>query len=493
MATIHAAAADISEYAVRTYGGATVKTLADLISFPSVADESMPNKNNPHFKAMTEYLQQTAGELGFEFVDYGDVVVIGLGRSEKRLGLIVHADVQPADSSKWAKSPFTLDTQTEPGLLIGRGTEDDKGPIAAALYAMKALKDRHVPLTRRIELIISYSEESDWNPFISFLAQNPPPDLNVVLDAEFPVVVAEKGWCSFTIALKPPAGRPSEIDAPTLTNFEGGAFLSQVPEDASAVITHADSRLPARLKSGADADKEATFTFQSHGDRLIVRARGVSAHSGSPQDGVNAITHLAELLARETWPPSMAANMARFIHDMVGPGYFAERFGHLAYGDPFMGPLTLSLGVLKERNGALEAEINLRRPLGKTSQEVEKEIRDAISAWQQKSGIELAVNDLFVSDPYDARTAPHVPILMEIFKHETGISDAKPISIGGGSHARLVPNGVCYGPVMPGEPYTGHSEHESISRDRLMLALKIYTAMAERLAGPDAVAGSTHR
>ena len=39
--------------------------------------------------------------------------------------------------TKSRQSPFIIDT-SEPDKLIGRGTEDDKGAIATALYAMKA-------------------------------------------------------------------------------------------------------------------------------------------------------------------------------------------------------------------------------------------------------------------------------------------------------------------------------------------------------------------
>ena len=120
---------------------------------------------------MTAYLERMATAFGFDFTDHGVVVVIGLGDAADRLGLVTHADVQPANPAKWAQDPFTLDTTSEPGRLIGRGVEDDKGPIVTALYAMRALRDRGVPLSRRIELIISYTEESDWTPFQEFLAQ----------------------------------------------------------------------------------------------------------------------------------------------------------------------------------------------------------------------------------------------------------------------------------------------------------------------------------
>ncbi len=190
--TLSHEARDVAQHAASTYWEPALSTLADLVAFETVHRSGVPNERNPEFRAMTEYLSTKAGELGFDFADYGPVVVIALGESSDRLGLITHGDVQPADAERWARNPFTLDTITEPGRLVGRGAEDDKGPIATALYAMKALKDRGLPMKRRIELIISYTEESDWEPFLEFLEAHPPPPLNVALDAEYPVVVARR-------------------------------------------------------------------------------------------------------------------------------------------------------------------------------------------------------------------------------------------------------------------------------------------------------------
>lgn len=469
-----------ADHAVTAYSGAVERTLAELVAFPTVRQEGTPNATQPSFKAMTAYLKSKATELGFDFHDAGAVVVIGLGSGEKRLGLVTHGDVQPADASKWARSPFALDAETKPGRLIGRGAEDDKGPIAAALYAMKAVKDRGRPLERRVELIVSYTEESDWDPFQEFLARNPPPDLNVALDAIYPVVVAEKGWVGFHLRV----GGENAAPAPALVRFGGGAFLSQVPEDAVAEIRGADDALLSRLEAAAAADKAVRYSFERGRQLVTVRARGVSAHSGSPEEGVNAITHLAELLSTLPWPPTPAGNAVRLIHDLVGTGYRAERFGKIAYADAFMGPLTHSLGTARQQGvETVDLGINLRRPVGKDAATLEREIREAVREWQGRAGVAVEIADLAIYEPYDARQAPHVPALLEVYRSFTGQAGAAAVSMGGGTHARLLPNGVSFGPVLPGKPYTGHAENEYIEREDLLLSLRIYAAMIERLAG----------
>jgi dipeptidase D len=468
-------------YADSAYYEAMLGTLADLVAFRTVHEEGMANASNPQFRAMTAYLEQTAGELGLDFADHGEVVVIGLGQAQDRLGLVTHGDVQPADPSKWAEDPFSLDDSSEPGRLLGRGSEDDKGPIAAALYAMAAVRDHDLALGRRIELIISYTEESNWQPFFDFLAQNPPPDLNVALDSEYPVVVAEKGWNSIHLGIPAMPGQPARSDR--LLTLQGGAFLSQIPEDAEAVIADPTPQVEALLREAAASDRAVQYSFASQGSTLTIRARGLSAHSSKPEDGRNAITHLAALLGAHQWPDGQAARMVRLINDLVGTGDYAEQFGDVAVSHPFMGPLTLSLTTLGTDEGALVAGINLRSPAGRSAAELEQKMRAAVEEWERRSGITDVGVQIFTSPPYYVQDAPHIPVLLDVFEHFTGQPDPQPIAIGGGTHARVVPNGVNFGPTMPGEEYTGHTEREYISPEQMRLSLKMYTAMLVELAG----------
>jgi dipeptidase D len=130
-----------------------------------------------------------------------------------------------------ARSPFELDRTSEPGKLLGRGTEDDKGPIATALYAMKAIQDKQVPLSKRIELYVYMAEESDWEPLKQFLKTHTPPQVNITIDAEYPVVTAEKGYGSIKLTLPPRTALPAS-GGPVLQRLTGGFFGSQIPEDA---------------------------------------------------------------------------------------------------------------------------------------------------------------------------------------------------------------------------------------------------------------------
>ncbi|WEF30664.1 dipeptidase [Pseudoduganella chitinolytica] len=481
-----ALAVSTAEHARSAYAGKVVDTLAGLVAFNTVADPQVPFERNPAHLGFKAYLKKEALRLGFDYRDDGYVVVIGHGRGRDRVGVITHGDVQPADPAKWRQSPFRLDRTSEPGLLLGRGTEDDKGPIATALYAMKAIKDRKVALKKRIELYIYMAEESDWAPLEAYLKKHAPPQVNITLDAEYPAVTAEKGWglLSVTMPATTPAATGVPAGQPVLASFTGGFFDSQIPEDAVAVIDGASGELEQSIRARAAAQRGMRYTFERSGQRLTVRAKGVSAHSSKPEDGVNAIAMLADALSGQNWRGTPAAAMVTFLNDLVGTGLHGEKFGDAAYRDDFMGPMTVAPVLLKEADGASQLNINLRRPRGKAAPVLERQFKAAFDAWKGRKGEAAAAATLVaqLGEPWVQENAPQLPILLDVFAHYTGAVDPKPVSIGGGTNSRLFPNAVSFGPGMPGAVYTGHSEHEFISEKQLLLNLQMYTAVLVELA-----------
>ena len=471
-----------ADRAVTNHFDAVVDTLADLVAFRTVVESGVPNPRNPEFLRLKVYLADAAARLGLDFEDQGAALVLGLGRSPDRLGLLTHADVRPADAAAWKTDPFTLDRDSEPGRLLGRGVEDDKAGIAAALFSLKALRDEGLPARRRVELIVSLHEESDWTPFREFLAGWTPPPLNIAFDALYPVVTGEFGTGAIRVTLR--GGAPATFPAQArLVSFTGGSYLSQVPASAEAVVAGADEPLAAALERDAVESPAGWFDVDRDGGTVRIRSHGVAAHSSAPWTGRNAITQLAALLGRHPWPPTAAGTMVRFVNDLVGTGHHAERFGDLAYAHEVMGRLTLTLATLTPADGgSLVAALNIRRPVGRTGAAVEKTIRAALDGWRRLTGLSLD-HTTDIGGPYYVESAPHVPVLLDVFRHYTGRPAPGPISVGGGTQARLLPNGVNFGPAMPDEPYTGHSDHEFMTVDRLRLNLRMYTAALVELAG----------
>src|SRR6185295_6772575 len=119
------------------------------------------------------------------------------------LALLTHGDVQGVEGQTWSSPPF--EGKIVDGRIVGRGTEDDKGPIVATLYAMAALKDSGWPLRMTVKLLVANGEESSWDEIPYYLARAKMPDLTVGFDAAFPVTFAQKGYGILTFRAQPVA------------------------------------------------------------------------------------------------------------------------------------------------------------------------------------------------------------------------------------------------------------------------------------------------
>jgi dipeptidase D len=477
-------ALNAAKHAATAYRTDVVDLLAKLVSYNTVADDKIPCDKNPRHIQFKTFLKGEAERFGLDVADHGCVVVIGLGQGEEKVGLIAHGDVQPVDPSKWKKSPFELDRTSEPGKLLARGAEDDKGPIATALYAMKSLKDVQLPLSKRIELYVYMAEESDWAALEQFVKNHPLPQVNITLDAEYPAVTAEKGYGTLAVTLPKPA-LPAAPGGPVIAGFGGGFFGSQIPEDAQATIAAATPALEAQIRQRAARQTGMRYGFEWKDTALVVTAKGVSAHSSKPEDGINAISMLADALAVRSWPDVGAGAAVNFLNEMVGTGYLGEKFGNVAYRDAFMGPMTFAPTVIRQHpdgeQAGIEVAINIRRPQGKTAEQLTNEINAALAQWQGAHGAPVNVG-IEIGDPWVQKDVPQLPTLMGVFSYYTGIKDPKPVAVGGGTNSRLFPRAVSFGPSMPRTVYTGHSEHEFITVKQLLLNLEMYTAVMAELA-----------
>jgi dipeptidase D len=478
-AQVSSAAQTTADYAVATYKNDMVDSLRALIKHNTVAKEGVSANNNSAHIAFKAELKKQAHALGLDYSDDGYVVVIGLGDQKERVGIITHGDVQPVNPKKWKNSPFELDTTTEPGRLIGRGTEDDKGPISTALYAMKAIKDKKIALNKRIELYIYMAEESDWEPLKAYIKTHELPQTNITIDAEYPVVTAEKGYGTVKLVFNK---QDKSTISPYVSEFSGGFFGSQIPEDASATIENANIVLLQRLMRKARSYQDVSFDLELKDSTLTVNALGKSAHSSKPDEGVNAIPYLADLLSSTRWENNGAGTLVNFINDNIGLGLEGEKFGNIAYKDDFMGAMTFSPTVIKQHDKSIELNINLRRPQGKSKQQLSDEIHQAVQNWNNKFDTNVIELEHYIGDPFVQKNAPHIDTLLAVFTHFTGIKNAKPIAIGGGTNSRLFPNAVSFGPSMPNTEYTAHSEHEFITMEQFVLNLKMYTAVMVELA-----------
>lgn len=96
-------------------------------------------------------------------------VVASIGSGSPHLVLNGHVDVVPAGAGEWTSEPFVATRDGD--RLVGRGTMDMKGGLAAAIFAFKALADLDLLERGTVSLASVPEEESGGNGTLACLAR----------------------------------------------------------------------------------------------------------------------------------------------------------------------------------------------------------------------------------------------------------------------------------------------------------------------------------
>ena len=169
-----------------SYREEIIKTLGESISCPSVNSEAVRTADGevyPFGKGVQdalEHMLKTGEEMGFDVFNddnyAGYIQYSAPEGGDGYFGIVGHLDVMP-EGSGWTGDPFVM-TEKD-GILYGRGTSDDKGPVVACLYAMKAIKDEGIVPHKNIRLVLGLDEESGTLSSDHYLASCGKPDFGI--------------------------------------------------------------------------------------------------------------------------------------------------------------------------------------------------------------------------------------------------------------------------------------------------------------------------
>lgn len=112
------------------------------------------------------------------------------GESGQQIGVIGHVDVVPAGEG-WDFDPFSLTCKD--GVLVGRGTSDDKAPLLTALYGLKFWLDRGANLRHAVRFIFGCNEESGMGDVPTAWSTTMPPISCLLPMPNSPCAMARKG------------------------------------------------------------------------------------------------------------------------------------------------------------------------------------------------------------------------------------------------------------------------------------------------------------
>ncbi len=456
--------------------------LMGLLRIPSVGTDVVDGKpfGVEVDNAYRFYLDQ-ANKYGMRTKDVdGYAVHAEIGSGDEMAMALTHVDIVPAGSG-WSKDPYG---EVAGDLIYGRGSQDNKGPTVACLFALKALQESGAPLKRRVRHVVGGNEESGFRCVRHYFEVEEQPTYGFSPDAMFPLVFAEKGSMNVIVGVDLCNGSGSGRGR--VLEFTGGERANIVAASAEAVLQvpagqeawfiseMEEAAEGARFAAGGPGPLE--FSFEQGKGTVKASVKGKGAHASTPHEGTNAITGLAHVLGALGDSLETSAGIA-FIAEA------AEIYGkglNIESRDDISGRLSCNLGLarIEERDGkrVLRCVYNIRYPVKADGEELKSR---ALSC-RRPEGVQTEVPNVGRTHYTDPESYM-VKTLLRVYREETG--DMKPpIAIGGGTYAKVIRGGVAYGPVRPGTPEVAHQADERITMDDLWFMVRIYARALYALA-----------
>lgn len=439
------------------------KDLGDLIAVESVGSD--PDGKYVFGKgsaAAIDKMLEIGDGYGFktENHDYYCASLV-YGDSEDEVGMIAHLDVVPAGDG-WSYPPYKL--TVENGLLIGRGTEDDKGPAVAALYAMRFLKDSGIKLPFSVRLLLGGDEERGMNDLPYFLKSHKPPFFSFTPDSEFPVCCGEKGIGKINVRF--------DCGTEKLMSISGGTVTNAVAGKATAIVK--------AVAEGSLPQSEGITVSYADGNATVT-AEGKTAHAATPEEGLSAISLLAEYLLNSLSFGDGESTMLRFLKEHCGD-YLGTKLG-INETDALMGYLTCIGGLLKTEDGKVIQNFNVRFPRKGSWDGIISAVEKAVAPFGGTI-ISHTHSDGYSFNPEKAE----IQALTSAYELVVGEKGA-PYTMGGGTYARSFPNTVAFGCTIKkhrgllGEGRgAAHDRDEYLSVAEFESAVKIFALSLLKIA-----------
>ena len=461
---------------VKSYREDMIQSLEELVSIPSVINLENAREGAPfgmEIRSALDGLLKLAGELGFETRDYdGYAAAVDFGTEGKEVGILSHIDVVPPGNG-WSKNPFVPEIMN--GKMYGRGTIDDKGPLVASLYAMKAVKESGLPIRNHVRHIIGCDEETGHRCIKYYLTKEKGPDLGFSPDGMFSVIHAEKGILRFQIQTNRKLPDTKEL---CVIRIAGGTVVNAVPNIAEVWLGGPGEQLEEVQKEFQV--KAAEGSAKMEGDVLHLTFPGVSAHAMQPWLGENAILSMIRFLKEVPFGDRKTREYFQNLDTLFGDGWEGRNLG-VACQDQLSGKLSMNLGILNVEGEKTELKVDVRCPVHIDLDTVWKTICLTCEKYGFRPEYWQKRPPLYV--PKDARL---VQILLDVYEDVTGKRE-EAITIGGGTYCRDVENFVSFGPVFPGEPELAHEADEFIDLDQMVECARLYAQALYRLLQADQI------
>ncbi|MGN0696218.1 MAG: Sapep family Mn(2+)-dependent dipeptidase [Oscillospiraceae bacterium] len=433
--------------------------LSRLISYKSVMSE--PVDNMPFGKGCAEVLGEFLSECeksGFKTKNIDNYAAhADMNELPPSLGILCHLDVVP-EGTGWSSDPYRAELRGDK--IFGRGAIDDKGPAAAALFAMKCVGELGIPLKKGVRIIVGCNEENGSEDMEYYLRHEKFPEMLVTPDGNYPVINIEKGMLRCEITAD---GLSEDI-----ISIHGGSVINAVPELCEAVVKNISADKVSEIANSIDNIK---IYAEDKDGCTYIRAEGICAHASTPEQGTNAVTAMLTVLGR------LFGGKTAALSELFPFGETDGTAAGVKCADEKSGGLTLVLSVINAENGALKAYCDSRFPVSRTLGEISSSLCGSIADKGFSAKIVLGSEPHYVDSDSD-----FIKSLLTVYEDITG-EKGECIAIGGGTYVHDTDNGVAFGAEFPGEDNHMHGADEFIKVSSLLLNAEIYANMIARLCG----------
>lgn len=387
--------------------------------------------------------------------DYYTVSLLLKGRQKQEIAILGHLDVVDAGKN-WKRDAFQ--PWDEKGFVFGRGSLDNKGPLLTAVYALRCIRELGLLHQCTFRVIAGCDEEKEMRDVAFYLSRREAPLFTLICDGAWPVCIGEKGLLKAELSF--------DIPQCNLLALEGGNATNQVPDWASVVLRDcSEESLKILLQ------KDPYVQIDQIGSCVKVSVKGKTAHCSTPENGINAILLLVDVLCRNTLlhedVVQKLSTLKKAFTDIDGTGL------KIYYADQMSGRTTCIPSKILLKDQKICVGIDIRYPVtrdgGLLISQLEKQC--------ERMGVRLKIishHSPFVFPEND----PVCKMLLKTCERHLS-RRVKPYTTGGVSYARFFPRSVPFGPAyrLPkalsgcGEP---HAANEGVSIDQLLEAVKVY-------------------
>lgn len=441
--------------------------LDDICALCRINSEKMAYKpGKPYgegtFMALSKALSM-AEDYGFSIKNYDNYVgTVDLNSGARHLDILAHLDVVPAGEGWDVTEPFV--PVERDGKLYGRGTADDKGPAVAALYAMRAVKELEIPVTKNCRLILGTDEECGSSDIAHYYDEEPEAPMTFSPDGAFPVVNIEKGRLEghFSRSFEPSEALPKVI------SIQAGIKANVVPGKAHATLQGLDLSDLCDMAKAVGKKTNVEYEVKAEHDIITVTAVGKGAHASTPEEGVNALTGLLALLVKLPLAPCPQVDALNDLLKLIPHGDTRGEALGVKMEDDLSGPLTLAFSLLSVDDSSLEGTFDSRCPLCAN----EKNTLEVIRKKMKKKDFILSNQSMIPPHHVDG-DSDFVKTLLRAYEQYTG-RKGQCQSMGGGTYVHHLKNGVAFGAAMPETDNRMHGADEFAVIEELLTSAKIF-------------------